>query len=277
MEVKLYSGEVTVQFSEGSHRYKVNGEYKPGVTGILGVINKPLLLGWAAAMAAEDFRDSVARLQAEGGQVTDKWLKKATESAKVGYTKRSDKAKDLGHIVHAGIENFLLKRPYQVTEPNANKLIQGFVDWYNNSGYKLIGTEQIVYSKELDFCGTFDLLLEKDGKLLLGDAKTTKRGFNNQAGVYTEYVAQLGGYAIAYEEESGKKIDDLFVINPDKEYGELQFVKLSDMGITVEEAKQAFRDVHQMYNAMKPLEFKLKRQNTHNKGQWYVKEKLEQE
>lgn len=275
-ESTLYNGEITVQFNEGSHRYSVNGEFKPGVTGILNVINKPLLLGWAAAMAAEDFRDAIARLQAEGGQVTDKWLKSATESAKIGYTKRSDKAKDLGHLVHSGIESYLLNQPYTTGESQANTLIQGFIDWHKSSGFRTLGTEQVVYSRKYDYCGTFDVLFEKDGKILLGDAKTTKRGYNNQAGVYTEYVAQLGGYIIAYEEETGKSVNDGFIINPDKEYGELQFVTLSSLGISVEQAKEAFIYVFNLYNALKPLEFALKKQNTYKKGAWYAKEKIEQ-
>lgn len=274
MEVKLYDGEITVQFNEGSHRYQVNGEFKPGVTSILNVINKPLLLDWAADMSAKAFKEAVARAQGEGRQIDDKFLNKAAKDAKSNYRAHSDKAKDLGHIVHSGIERFLLGNAAIAPKGNASLLIAKFMEWWEKSGAKLLGTEQIVYSKEYDFCGTFDVLFEKDGKTYLGDVKTTKRGYANQKGVYVEYVAQLGAYAIAYEEEHGKPIDELCIINPDKEYGELQFVTMSELGISVEEAKQAFLKVYALYKALQPLEWSLKKQNTLKKGMWYSKEKL---
>lgn len=278
MEVSLYNGEVTVEFSQGNHRYKVNGEFKPGVTGILGVINKPLLLDWSAGMAADAYKESVARQLGEGKQITDQFLRSAAKDAKKAYTRHADTAKDLGKIVHGQIETFLNGGvPTLYDDPLVQKLSLAFITWFGVSGYAAEGTEQIVYSKKYDYCGTYDVLLSKDGQLILGDVKTTKRGFFNQAGIYTEYVAQLGGYAIAFEEESGKTVDDLCIINPDKQYGELQFITLSKLGITVQQAKDAFLCVYDLYKCLKPLEWSLKKQNVAGKKEWYLKPKLEDE
>lgn len=275
----LYNGEIEVVFNAGSHRYSVNGEFFPGVTGILGIINKPLLMGWASYMAAEDFKESVARLIAEGGQVTDKWLKKTATDAKTAYTRRSDVAKDLGHIVHEGIEAYLRYGSLPIEGTEGYKLIQNFIYWFKASEWEVLGIEQVVYSKQYGYCGTYDIKLKskKTGKIVIADNKTTKRSYTNQQGIYNEYPPQLGGYAIADEEESGIKVDDLMIINPDKEYGEMQVVLMSDLGITVDMCKESFLKVYDLYNAVKPLEFKLKLQNNLKKGLWYAKVKLGEE
>lgn len=277
MGVSLYNGEIEIEFNEGNHRYKVNGEFKPGVTTVLNVINKPLLLEWSAHMASEAFKDAVARAMAEGQSMDDKWLKKTAEACKKAHQTYSGVAKDLGKEVHAKIEQYLAKTeaPLTSTDPMVNRLLDGFIGWFMASGFKVEGTEQIVYSKKYDYCGTYDVLFSKDGKLYLGDAKTTKRSYTAQQGLYTEYVAQLGGYAQAHWEETGNKPDELFVINPDKTYGELQFITLSELGISVDDAINTFLEVYQLWSSLRPLDHKVKRQNTLKKGQWYMKERLD--
>lgn len=275
--LSLYNGEVEVEFNAGNHRYKVNGEYKPGVTGILRTLNKPLLIDWSAYMAANAYKELVARNVAEGGKFTDLWLKNAASEAQKAHTKFSDKAKDLGHIVHESIEQFLITgNPVLVPGADgvdivlANRLLGEFVKWHNANGMAVKGTEQIIYSRKYDYCGTFDVLLENGSKTILADIKTTKRGYMAQKGVYPEYIAQLGAYAIAWEEEHGKEVDDLMIINPDKEFGELCTVSISELGITIDEAKDAFVKTLQIYNAMKPLEYKLKSQNELGKKHWFM-------
>ena len=52
-----------------SHRYKFDGEWVPGVTTIIGVLDKPGLRKWAAATVAEyvaDNRDAIEHLYAAG-------------------------------------------------------------------------------------------------------------------------------------------------------------------------------------------------------------------
>jgi len=279
-ETKLYNNEVTILFNDGSHRYSVNGDFKAGVTTILGTINKPLLMGWAAAMAAQDFKESVARALAEGAQLNDKWLKKTAEASKIAYTKRSDKAKDLGHVVHSLIESYLLTstRPLAPTA-HAQLLVDNFINWWRTAGYEVLGVEKIVYSRQYDYCGTYDIKLRHTatGRIVLVDNKTTKRSYTAQAGIYLEYPAQLGAYALADEEESGVTVDDLMIINPDKEYGDIQVVLMSQLGISVEQCKQSFLEVYAVYKALQPISFKLKNQNTLKKGAWYAMNKLDQD
>ena len=51
--IKFHDGEeLILDFNEGKHIYKVEGEYAPSVTTILNSINKPALIPWAASEGA---------------------------------------------------------------------------------------------------------------------------------------------------------------------------------------------------------------------------------
>jgi hypothetical protein len=58
-----------LKFYESSHRYKLDGAWVPGVTTILGVLNKPAIAKWAASSVAEyvaDNREAIEHLYAAG-------------------------------------------------------------------------------------------------------------------------------------------------------------------------------------------------------------------
>src|SRR4051794_27638407 len=47
-----------LKFYPASHRYKLDGEWVPGVTTILNVLNKPAIAKWAATQVAEYVADN---------------------------------------------------------------------------------------------------------------------------------------------------------------------------------------------------------------------------
>ena len=58
-----------LKFYEASHRYKLDGQWVPGVTTILGVLDKPAIPKWAASQVAEyvaDNPDAVEHLRDMG-------------------------------------------------------------------------------------------------------------------------------------------------------------------------------------------------------------------
>jgi hypothetical protein len=279
----LYNGRIVIEFNDGNHRYKVRDnekdffDYRPGTTGILDTLNKPALKDWAAWMASEAFKGAVARHKAEGGNFNDLWLTTTAEQASAAHKTYSQRAKDVGHVVHSLIEEFLAVHDVMVEEiegvdmERARLLLGKFVDWYNTSGLTSIGSEQVVYSAEEEYCGTFDCLFEDvQGRVILGDVKTTKRTYDAQKGVYPEYVAQLGAYAKAWQEETGRQVHDLIVLNPDKVYGEMIAARLSDYGITVQDAIDLFLCIKQVYDKMRPVAYRLKDQNELKKQAWFV-------
>lgn len=286
---ELYDGRVSIEFNEGNHRYKVTdklagfSDYRPGVSGVLATLDKAALKDWAAWMASEYFKAAVARHKAEGGAFNDLWLTTTADQAKNAHNNHSQRAKDIGHVVHSMIEQYLKAeidgsgQADKVTTIDgvdmkaALNLLVAFRDWYDSSGLTVVGSEKVVYSVEHEYCGTFDCMFEdKDGRIILGDVKTTKRTLDAQKGVYAEYVAQLGAYAQAWEEETGRKVHDLIVLNPDKTYGEMVAVRLSELGISVAEAKTAFLELKEVYDLLIPLKWKLKKQNELKRPQWFA-------
>src|SRR5665213_1834664 len=56
-------------FYPKAHRYKLDGEWVPGVTTIIGVLEKPAIAKWAAGQVAEyvaDNREAVGHLYSAG-------------------------------------------------------------------------------------------------------------------------------------------------------------------------------------------------------------------
>ena len=49
-----------------------------------------------------------------------------------------------------------------------------FTKWWDTKGYKVLATEQTCYSKDLDVCGTLDIIAEDKKKIILLDFKTSK-------------------------------------------------------------------------------------------------------
>src|SRR5258708_7846276 len=97
--MKLYNGTVEIDFKDSSHRYKVDGKATPGVTTIINILAKDLM-GWAAFMTAEAFKETVAPYALTGESITKIALKKLTDESKKAYRVKSQTGKDVGSIVH---------------------------------------------------------------------------------------------------------------------------------------------------------------------------------
>lgn len=105
---ELYNGEIVMEFNPSAHRYKINGDYKQGVTTILGsVTNKDGLIKWAADMTADAFAADLSAFLAKGGVITDAAIKKASDSAKTAHTSRRDSAADIGSLCHEWISEYI--------------------------------------------------------------------------------------------------------------------------------------------------------------------------
>ena len=75
-----------------------------------------------------------------------------------------------------------------------------FEFWVKGTQLDIIDCEVPVISEQHKFGGTLDFIGKLNGKLVLGDFKTS-------GGVYPEYLMQIVAYAKAYEETTGNKID----------------------------------------------------------------------
>jgi len=217
---KLYKKTIDVEFNDGNHSYKVNGERcKISVTSVTGMMDKPALKFWSVKMMKESLLDF---LKSVGNNIILEHLLLAIDEASKAHTKFKEKAADLGTQVHDWAEQYILyelkinkekpviKKDYDERVKNG---ILAFLQWVEENKIKFIASEQLLYSKKYKYCGIADCIAKVNGKLTLVDFKTSN-------GIYPEYWLQVAAYRGADEEESGKKYDQSMIIQFNKETGE---------------------------------------------------------
>lgn len=134
----------------------------------------------------------------------------------------------------------------------AIKAFHQFKVWWLEKKPKLLGAEDLVYSREGDYCGTFDGLIELDGKIILCDWKTSKASTSREAaspqGVYYSYFIQSAAYVKAWHEMGRQKIDDIGIISVRKDGG-FDVLLASDplIDLTVEDCVTAWEATLSMY------------------------------
>ena len=140
--IEYFDGDsVDLEFSEGRHTYRVGGEYVPSVTTILGVINKPALMPWAAKEGARWFMENTSMVPdqedkdahpvfADGVTLDDMY-----NGIRGAFRATSKEARDIGTRVHQWCEeaiNWKLgngEEPTMLTDERAVSAIDGFRDW----------------------------------------------------------------------------------------------------------------------------------------------------
>lgn len=239
-----------------SPRYKIMGAdgkiiSKPkGVTTLLGAVLAKDFVSWALDCMAE-------ALQGKLPVITQADL----DDAKLASTRKRDSGANTGTETHYLVEQFLKN----LNTENWNRTVTGsteamnaygsFLDWFSKVNPEVINVEEIIYSKEFDFAGSYDCMLRVSGKVYLVDLKTTNPSSKAPVGVYAENFIQLGAYALAHEEQRTVdtnlvKIDGLMVVSA-KKNGKLDIVTNEDVGLTVEDCGTMFKRVVNLFNFLK--------------------------
>lgn len=223
MIYNLYKGEIELNFTESNHRYKVNGEYKQGVTTLLNsVTSKDGLISWAARLASNTYYSDLGRLLTKNGVITHQDLASCLEVAKRAHTAKKDKGGDIGTSAHGLIEEFVRAKINKTPEPElrddnpqTNNCLTAFKEWDSKYQPKYIKSEQPLYSKMLDYCGTADCIAEIDGKLTMIDFKTANPDVNYRTGIANPYpkdFLQCAAYDQAHYEEHSTKCDQYMLV-----------------------------------------------------------------
>lgn len=121
----------------------------------------------------------------------------------------------------------------------AKQAFNQFVIWWEAKKPKLLGAEQIVYSMEHNYAGSFDGLIELDGKIILCDWKTSNASASESAcspnGVYYSYFIQSAMYAAALIEMGVvDHVDELMIVSCRKD-GNFDTVTTADIGMDTQE------------------------------------------
>lgn len=193
------------EYRDSDHSYFMDGKRMTGVTTILGVLSKPMLIPWAARMAAEyidGFIKEVAVHADWQAMLQDgKWAE-VVEDAKKAHAKKRDEGAQKGTDTHALVEEwikFLIstnggKQPDHVQGDKKWEAIAPFMEWAVRENITFLASEAKMYSKSLFIAGTADFIFEKDGKRYVGDIKTFKKIWDR-----TPFY-QCAGYALMWEE-----------------------------------------------------------------------------
>jgi len=192
---KLYNGEVELLFNSFRHAYTVGAEKITSVTKILSVINKPALINWSARMAVEYIADSID----PGKSYDELELNTIFKFARKAHWQKKVDAGDIGTFVHKWIEDYINgENPGMPVNENLQVSINNFLDWVKKHKAKFLVAEQVVYSRKYKYSGTLDFICTLNGKMYIGDIKTSK-------GIYPEYLMQTSAYRYAREEEYPKE------------------------------------------------------------------------
>jgi hypothetical protein len=217
-----------------------------GVTTILGQTLSKDLMAWAVACAINYLKDC------KGGITTADLDIAATE-----YERLRDAGASTGTEAHALVEHYLkgtINTALLEAGSDQAKLAYGaFVNWFFEAQPEVVGVEEVIYSLQDEYAGTYDCMLKIGGKVYLCDLKTTNASRKAPEGVYAEYFAQLGAYARAHTEEreyeiretgssSKPAVDGLMVISARKD-GKLTIKTNEDVGLSVGECGELFAEV----------------------------------
>lgn len=172
----------TKQDKPTRRQYRVDGKRVPGVTTVLGVLDKPALLGWAARTAADAAVEACAN-----GLPPDA----AKEVGRKAVFARRDKAADLGTRAHALVEAYFSGEAMrvQLDDPEGAKVYSCARRAINHieATCTRVVLSEAAFTSPMGFGGTLDLVVERNGRLFVADLKTGK-------GAHDEVVPQLAAY-----------------------------------------------------------------------------------
>lgn len=271
IEKDLYGGKHHVVHNPNAKgpqpRYLVDDEVKKGVTTIIGEVLAKDLLGWALDSFEEALLATPVEVRGVDPRVYVIHTPETIKEAKGASARKRDSGGSTGTEVHAMVEKFLKGEDVEMEKPMENvdayNAFTAFVKWFGEVKPKVLNVEEVVYSDQYEYAGTYDCMLEIEGKVYLCDLKTSNSSKKGPNGVYAENFIQLGAYALAHEEERkfdrGSKlprIDGLMVISAKKD-GKLDIVTNEDVGMGVRECSRLFKSVLRLFYNMRDISTKL--------------------
>lgn len=234
--------------TSGEERIKI-----PSVTTVLGILDKPALMGWAAKMT----REGVVEL-GKVGELGIDWNRESASNAlymrlkenNLLHTQRRDTAATRGTSVHDALELWATegKVPNPQDFPTTDRgYVKALTAYLVDHQPHFLQSELMVGSWEHQFAGRLDHIIEVDGEPAILDLKTSKD-------LYKEVHMQTSGYAIAAAE--------MQVIPTDAESIRTFAVCARENGtyrhIETQNRPEVFLAVLGAYNAVKSIEQEIK-------------------
>ena len=247
-------------------------------THLLGVINKPALVGWAGKVEGQAWEEALrASLPSfEPAAMVDPtlcgpegWAEgfiaqvKASKGKQKAADKRKDEAADIGKRAHAWIEWSLKLEMGQDAgkEPACEGPVAGlrdaWLEWRKLRNFVPLATEKLCLSVEDRWAGTLDILGEVEGRATVIDIKSSN-------GIWPEQCMQVAAYCIGAASLAGRSevLEGLILRLPKTEEGYAKL--LEETGRPFEERYldqaevvehyQAFLAAKELHNCMRRLD-----------------------
>lgn len=180
-----------LKFYPSNHRYRLDGQWVPGVTTILGCLDKPAIPKWAAGMVAEYVADNPGGIE----ELRNMGRAPMVHALKNIPWEKRDKAGVRGNILHDYAEQLLHGREVDVAEEDVPVMEAALVfmeDWQ----IEPLLIEAPCASREHKWAGTLDLVA-KYRRPDLGTTGTAIFDWKSGKAMYPEYAWQLNAYAHA--------------------------------------------------------------------------------
>ena len=215
-------------FNEQEHLHTLDGKSLTGASSIGKVLFKPLTY-WASGLACAKFgwinpkynsAEDCAVAMDEGFEKVKKLERdeyaKLVSDAYVAHATSLKESAGKGKELHDILERFCkaeMKRQngktFQYPNEDEMKKIKPFVDWSIDNVNKFISSEAHSFDEETWTGGISDAVVElKDGKLAVGDFKSSKEAYMTQFLQATLYVIQIDKNGLWDSKgEKNKKLD----------------------------------------------------------------------
>lgn len=240
VQFSLYKGEVILNYNDADHKYFIDipegRVHVPNVTTILKVIDKSnVLIPWAIKMMEESLREQL-RAVTDFPHImvhfTAEKMEEIIKTAKSAHRAKKERAGDIGHIAHEWLEHYgkcrikgqsheVASRIPRPANDKAANCVNSALDWFEEHHVELVEVERKIYSRNFNYAGTLDWKGFVDGKLSIGDYKSSKY-------LYDEYRLQEASYQSAVEEEDGCQIEQRILLRLGKEDGEFEVATFDD-------------------------------------------------
>ena len=180
-------------FARGNHSYRLDGKSVPGVTTIIGVLDKPALPKWAAEQVARHVAENPAAIEALRSLGVDGMV----AALKAVPWKKRDDAAERGTTFHDFADRLVRGEEIELdADDPQNALVDAALDFIEAWHIEPILTETAVGSRTHWYAGTLDLAARyrrpDTGHEGVGifDWKSGKR-------IYTQACYQLNAYGHA--------------------------------------------------------------------------------
>lgn len=175
------------------------------VTTIIGVLDKPALLYWAAEQTAKAAvrmaKTLPARIDEDGEDAVVKQLRDARFSRPKGELSDAQFGTELHALAEeyslTGIRPEITRDTFGPDLDNAIACFNHLDDWLQEFQPEYMASEVVVYHPGYGYAGTADMFLKLQGVPLIGDYKFSKKATNARgkaAPIYPETALQLAAY-----------------------------------------------------------------------------------